>query len=172
MTEEYLNNPLHGLKLETLITELVDHYGFEILAEALNFNCFRLNPSIKGSYKFLKKTEWAREKIEIFYLYKYKNLPRPDSKQYELPPRDRIIPAHQKPRTPVEFTVEELKEINERKAKQPHKPSGRRSGKPVNNKPPRRQNAPQQSSAPAEPAKDGFDPWGEARKNLAAKNKD
>ncbi|MDX1341274.1 MAG: VF530 family protein, partial [Reinekea sp.] len=82
MTEQYFNNPLHGLKLEALVTELVDFYGFEILAAALNFNCFKLNPSIKGSVKFLKKTEWARQKLEIFYLYKYKNLPRPDAKQY------------------------------------------------------------------------------------------
>ncbi|WP_196160084.1 VF530 family DNA-binding protein [Reinekea sp. G2M2-21] len=108
MTEQYFNNPLHGLKLEALVTELVDFYGFEILAAALNFNCFKLNPSIKGSVKFLKKTEWARQKLEIFYLYKYKNLPRPDAKQYELPPRDRIIPAHQKPRDPIIFDLDEL----------------------------------------------------------------
>lgn len=118
MTEQYENNPLHGLKLETLITELVDFYGYEILGEALNFKCFQMNPSIKGSMKFLKKTEWAREKIEAFYLYKFKNLPRPDNTQYALPPRDRIIPEHQKPREPVTFTLEELKEANERKRKQ------------------------------------------------------
>ena len=118
MTEQYFNNPLHGLKLETLVTELVDFYGFEILAAALNFNCFRLNPSIKGSVKFLKKTEWARQKLEIFYLYKFKNLPRPDAKQYDLPPRDRIVPEHQKPRDPIVFDLDELLAAQALKAKQ------------------------------------------------------
>ncbi len=91
------NNPLHGIKLEVLLTELVDHYGWEDLAEAMNLNCFKSNPSIKSSLKFLRKTDWAREKVEGFYLYKYKRLPRPDDRQYALPPRDRTVPLNQKP---------------------------------------------------------------------------
>jgi uncharacterized protein (DUF2132 family) len=125
MSEQYHNNPLHGLKLETLLTELVDHYGWEILAAATNFNCFKLNPSIKGSLKFLKKTEWARQKLEGIYMYKYKHLPRPDKTQFELPPRDRIVPDGVKPRDPVVLTLEGLaraQELKEKAAKErnPH----------------------------------------------------
>ncbi|XQW86094.1 VF530 family DNA-binding protein [Thalassotalea piscium] len=98
--DEQLNNPLHGLKLETLLNELVDHYGFEILAEYTNINCFKNKPSIASSLKFLKKTEWAREKMERFYLYTFKNLPKADDTQYEITPRKRVIPLHQKPREP------------------------------------------------------------------------
>lgn len=97
---EQLNNPLHGLKLETLLDELVSHYGFEILAEYTNINCFKNRATITSSLKFLRKTEWAREKMERFYLYNYKNLPKADDTQYEITPRQRIIPAHQKPREP------------------------------------------------------------------------
>lgn len=106
MIEEQKNNPLHGVKLEALLTELVDHYGWEVLASAININCFKSNPSIKSSLKFLRKTPWAREKVESFYLYKYKRLPKPDDEQYELPPRDRKVPLHQKPRDPAVIKVD------------------------------------------------------------------
>ena len=53
----YENNPLHGVGLEQVITELVDHYGFEILDAYLNLNCFKKHPSIQSSLKFLKKTD-------------------------------------------------------------------------------------------------------------------
>ena len=105
MIEVQKNNPLHGLKLEVLLTELVEHYGWEVLADSLRFNCFTSNPSIKSSLKFLRKTPWAREKLEGFYLYKYKRLPKPDDVEYELPPRDRTVPLEQKPRTPAVITV-------------------------------------------------------------------
>ncbi|MEW6992346.1 VF530 family DNA-binding protein [Colwelliaceae bacterium 6441] len=98
--DEQLNNPLHGLKLDVLLNELVNHYGFEILAEYTNINCFKNRATIASSLKFLRKTEWAREKIERFYLYNYKNLPKADDTQYEITPRQRIIPAHQKPGEP------------------------------------------------------------------------
>lgn len=97
---EQLNNPLHGLKLETLLTELITHYGFDILAEYTNINCFKNRATFESSLKFLRKTEWAREKMERFYLYNFKNLPKADDTQYEITPRQRIIPAHQKPREP------------------------------------------------------------------------
>jgi uncharacterized protein (DUF2132 family) len=103
MIEEQKNNPLHGVKLEALLTDLVDHYGWEVLASEININCFKSNPSIKSSLKFLRRTEWAREKVEGFYLYKFKRLPKPDDVQYELPPRDRIVPLDQKPRSPAEI---------------------------------------------------------------------
>lgn len=66
-------NPLHGITLTTIVTELVDHFGFEELAKHININCFKSNPSIKSSLTFLRKTPWAREKVEHFYI-KNKNL--------------------------------------------------------------------------------------------------
>lgn len=99
------NNPLHGVKLEILLTELVEHYGWDILADSLKMNCFKSNPSVKSSLKFLRKTDWAREKVEGFYLYKYKSLPRPDDDQFALPPRDRTIPVEQQPGEPLNITI-------------------------------------------------------------------
>jgi uncharacterized protein (DUF2132 family) len=113
----YENNPLHGLGLQELLTQLVDHYGFEILYAYLNINCFNTNPSIESSVKFLKKTEWAREKVEVFYLYKFKNLPRVSSEQFDLPPRKRIIPEGQAPREPAELSFEDAERVREKQAK-------------------------------------------------------
>ena len=103
----YQNNPLHGLNLKTMLTEIVDHYGFEILHAYLYIHSFKTNPSVDSSVKFLKKTQWAREKVEAFYLYKFKNLPKVSSDQFELPPRDRIIPEAQSPGTPCELSLED-----------------------------------------------------------------
>ncbi|CAA6820981.1 MAG: Unknown protein, partial [uncultured Thiotrichaceae bacterium] len=71
----YRNNPLHGVGLKTVLDELISYYGFDILYAYLNINCFKVNPSLAGCVKFLKKTEWARQKVEVFYMYQYKNLP-------------------------------------------------------------------------------------------------
>ena len=114
---EYQNNPLQGVGLQTILTEIVDHYGFKILYAYLNINCFKTNPSIESSLKFLKKTDWAREKVESFYLYKYKNLPRASAKQFELPPRDRIIPEDHKPGKPAELTLKQAENIREMRIK-------------------------------------------------------
>lgn len=62
------NNPLHGLTLETIVTRLADHYGWESLGEQINIRCFQADPSVKSSLKFLRKTPWAREKVEQLYL--------------------------------------------------------------------------------------------------------
>ncbi|MGB1261648.1 MAG: VF530 family DNA-binding protein [Cognaticolwellia sp.] len=97
---EQLNNPLHGLKLDTLLNELVSYYGFGILAEYTRINCFKSNPSIASSLKFLRKTEWAREKLERFYLYEFKSLPPASEEEFDIPPRQRIIPQHIKPKEP------------------------------------------------------------------------
>ena len=102
----YKNNPLHGVSLKTLLNEMVEHYGFEILFAYLNINCFKTNPSIDSSVKFLKKTDWAREKVEAFYLYQFKSLPRASAEQFELPPRDRIVPQGQMPGEPAEFRAD------------------------------------------------------------------
>jgi uncharacterized protein (DUF2132 family) len=62
------NDPLHGIKLEQMLTELVDTYCWEFLADEVNVNCFKNDPSIKSSLTFLRKTPWARTKIEGMYL--------------------------------------------------------------------------------------------------------
>lgn len=61
-------NPLHGITLKTIVTELENHFGFEALAKEININCFKSNASIKSSLTFLRKTPWAREKVEQFYI--------------------------------------------------------------------------------------------------------
>lgn len=115
MIEEQQNNPLHGLKLEALLTQLVECYGWEILAAALRFNCFKTNPSIKGSLKFLRNTQWAREKLEDFYLYKYTRMPRANDNEYELSPRERGFKAGIVPRKPMQLTIESI-ELSQAKA--------------------------------------------------------
>jgi uncharacterized protein (DUF2132 family) len=62
------NNPLHGIKLIAILEKLVSDYGFEILGEKINIRCFTHNPTIKSSLTFLRKTPWAREKVEELYL--------------------------------------------------------------------------------------------------------
>ena len=113
----YQNNPLHGLGLKDLLTEIVEHYGFEMLFAYLNINCFNNNPSIESSVKFLKKTDWAREKVEAFYLYQFKSLPRASAEQFELPPRDRIIPQDQTPGEPAELSFEDAERLREKRAR-------------------------------------------------------
>ena len=113
----YQNNPLHGVSLKQLLTEVVNHYGFELLFAYLNINCFNKNPSIDSSVKFLKKTDWAREKVEAFYLYQFKGLPRASAEQFELPPRDRIIPPDQKPGEPAELSLEDAERLAEKRAR-------------------------------------------------------
>mgnify|MGYP003624951952 CR=1 FL=1 len=71
--ESQANNPLHGVKLVQILDELLEHYGWEELAIRININCFKKDPSIKSSLKFLRKTPWAREKVEQLYLYKISN---------------------------------------------------------------------------------------------------
>ena len=63
-----LNNPLHGVKLANILELLVEHYGWEQLAMKININCFKKDPSIKSCLKFLRKTQWARDKVEQLYL--------------------------------------------------------------------------------------------------------
>lgn len=122
---DYTNNPLHGVGLKQLLTEIVNHYGFEILFAYLNINCFNKNPDIDSSVKFLKKTDWAREKVEAFYLYQFKNLPRASDDQFELPPRERVIPPDQTPGEPAELSLEDAGRLAEKRAR---KAASRRSG--------------------------------------------
>ena len=67
------NNPLHGIKLEMIINELVEEFGWEELDNRIRINCFASNPSVKSSLKFLRKTPWARTKVENLYLRTFKN---------------------------------------------------------------------------------------------------
>ena len=68
MDKEQKNNPLHGVTLEIVVTRLVEYYGWEELAQIININCFKSDASIKSSLKFLRKTQWARDKVEELYL--------------------------------------------------------------------------------------------------------
>jgi len=68
MTDKQPNNPLHGITLEQVVTKLVDHYGWQDLADSISINCFKNDPSVKSSLKFLRKTLWAREKVENLYV--------------------------------------------------------------------------------------------------------
>lgn len=67
MSSEHSNNPLHGIKLATILEELYLEYGWEELGELFNLKCFKNNPNYKSSLKFLRTTPWARAKVETFY---------------------------------------------------------------------------------------------------------
>lgn len=184
MTDEinYKNNPLHGLGLKQLLTEIVDHYGFEILYAYLNINCFKTNPSVESSVKFLKKTDWAREKVELFYLYQFKNLPRVSSEQFSTPPRERIIPDGHLPREPKELSLEDAAQQREKKAKKAAEfsKSGRnrsgRSGSGGNSYTPKRRgnklsgsrhglsDKPDRKPSRPQDHSDDSDPWGNWKK--------
>jgi uncharacterized protein (DUF2132 family) len=68
MSNEQPNNPLHGLSLEKIVTRLVEHFGWNGMYERVRVNCFKSDPSIKSSLKFLRKTQWARDKVEALYI--------------------------------------------------------------------------------------------------------
>ena len=68
MSKEQPNNPLHGLTLEHIVTRLVGHYGWEQLGKRIDIRCFNSDPSVKSSLTFLRKTPWAREKVEKLFL--------------------------------------------------------------------------------------------------------
>ncbi len=70
---EKSNDPLHGITLKTIVEQLVEYYGFDTLAEFINIKCFKDNPSVKSSLTFLRKTNWARKKVEDLYV---KTLPK------------------------------------------------------------------------------------------------
>jgi uncharacterized protein (DUF2132 family) len=148
----YQNNPLHGISLNKLITLLSERYGFEILYAYLNINCFKTNPSIESSEKFLKKTDWAREKVEGFYLYEYKSLPRASAKEFELPPRDRTIPLDQECGEPNELSLEDAEQLREKRAKKAAEfgnGTGYRNGKKFGGEKDRSKTTPYRTKKPA-----------------------
>ncbi len=85
-------NPLHGLTLEAIVTALADHYGWEELGQRIPVRCFNVDPSVGSSLRFLRKTPWAREKVEGLYLFMLREERRAGRVQ---PP-----PAAGRPRTP------------------------------------------------------------------------
>ncbi len=68
MTEQHHNDPLHGITLENIVISLVEYYDWDELGQRININCFNNNPSVKSSLKFLRRTPWARKRIEDLYL--------------------------------------------------------------------------------------------------------
>ncbi len=68
MQSEQQNNPLHGQTLEMILNHLVNYYGWENLAYHIDINCFKKDPSVKSSLKFLRATSWARKKVEDLYV--------------------------------------------------------------------------------------------------------
>ena len=68
MSSPHAHDPLHGITLATILQRLVEHYGWELLAEQIPVNCFKNDPSEKSSLKFLRKTQWARDKVEALYI--------------------------------------------------------------------------------------------------------
>jgi uncharacterized protein (DUF2132 family) len=80
-------NPLHGLTLEAIVTALADHYGWEQLGELVPIRCFAIDPSVGSSLKFLRKTPWAREKVESLYLFMLREQRREQQQQPQPPQR-------------------------------------------------------------------------------------
>ncbi|MCK9534008.1 MAG: VF530 family protein [Pseudomonas sp.] len=68
MNSPHAHDPLHGVTLAVILNRLVEHYGWEGLAELIPLNCFKTDPSEKSSLKFLRKTQWARDKVETLYI--------------------------------------------------------------------------------------------------------
>ncbi len=68
MGEQHVNDPLHGVSLEQIVNSLVAHYGWDELGNRIKIRCFTSDPSVKSSLKFLRKTSWARKKVENLYL--------------------------------------------------------------------------------------------------------
>jgi uncharacterized protein (DUF2132 family) len=153
----YKNNPLHGVSLKTLVTEIVSHYGYDLLFAYLNIQCFKNNPSIDASVIFLKKTDWAREKVEGFYLYQFKSLPRASAEQFELPPRDRIVPPDQTPGAPAELSMEDAERLREKRARKAAEHDAGKARRPSapSRRPAKDSNAPASSDA---------DPWAKWKK--------
>ena len=69
MKNPQANNPLHGITLEQILKHLVEHYGWDEMGAQVNIRCFQLNPTIKSSLTFLRKTPWARTQVEKMYLH-------------------------------------------------------------------------------------------------------
>jgi len=74
--QDQKNNPLHGITLRKMLEQLVDFYGFDTLGELIKIKCFTDNPSVKSSLTFLRKTDWARKKVEELYIDSISKFPK------------------------------------------------------------------------------------------------
>ena len=74
MSEQQPNNPLHGITLEQIVNSLVEQYGWSELGKRINIRCFKNDPSVKSSLKFLRRTPWARTKVEDLYIATQKKI--------------------------------------------------------------------------------------------------
>lgn len=79
-------NPLHGITLEAIVGALVSHYGWEELGQRINIRCFTSEPSVASSLKFLRKTPWARDKVEGLYLFMLREVKRSSPTVHNFPP--------------------------------------------------------------------------------------
>jgi len=81
MTDKQANNLLHGITLEMMLNQLAKHYGWDEMGRLIRIRCFNNDPSIKSSLKFLRKTPWARKKVEDLYLrYRWETTDKPEGK--------------------------------------------------------------------------------------------
>lgn len=79
-------NPLHGVTLEAIVTALAAHYGWDELGQRIAIRCFQSEPSVASSLKFLRKTPWAREKVESLYLFMLRDIRRSSPTVHNFPP--------------------------------------------------------------------------------------
>jgi len=76
MEAKQSKDPLHGITLQKIVEQLVDYYGFDTLGELIKIRCFNDNPSVKSSLTFLRKTDWARKKVEELYIRSLPKFPK------------------------------------------------------------------------------------------------
>lgn len=69
MTDSQARNPLHGITLEMIVNQLVEHFGWQELGRQIDIRCFTTDPSVSSSLKFLRRTPWARQRVESLYLF-------------------------------------------------------------------------------------------------------
>jgi uncharacterized protein (DUF2132 family) len=84
--EKQAGNPLHGVTLEAIVTALSNHYGWAELGQRISIKCFTSDPSVPSSLKFLRKTPWAREKVEGLYLFMLREVRRTSPPVHNFPP--------------------------------------------------------------------------------------
>jgi len=77
MEKKQANNPLHGIKLEQIVIDLVEYFDWDMLGTMIPINCFLKDPSIKSTLKFLRRTPWARKKIEDLYIENFERINKP-----------------------------------------------------------------------------------------------
>ena len=85
-TDQQAGNPLHGVTLEAIVIALVGHYGWEELGQRIAIRCFQSEPSVASSLKFLRKTPWARDKVESLYLFMLREIRRNSPTVHNFPP--------------------------------------------------------------------------------------